>query len=64
MVALVNSSIATRQALAETVPTTMAGLAAVLKCVAEESKDEFLFEDEEVLSFLSSIERAVIRLAR
>jgi hypothetical protein len=66
MVALVNSSIATRQALAATVPTTMAGLVAVLKCVIEESVDQFLFEDEEeeVLIFLSSIKRAVIRLAR
>jgi hypothetical protein len=66
MVALVNSSIATRQALAATVPTTMAGLVAVLKCVIEESVDQFLFEDEEeeVLIFLNSIKRAVIRLAR
>jgi hypothetical protein len=64
MQALVDSANATQQALAETVPTTLAGLAAVLKCVAEASVDDFLFEDEEAVTFVRSIERAVIRLAR
>jgi hypothetical protein len=64
MEALVDSGWVLRHALAETVPTTMAGLAAVLKYVAEESVDQFLFEDEDVVTFLNSMTRAATRLAR
>jgi hypothetical protein len=62
LAALVNASIAARAALAQTVPTTPAGLAALLNFVAAEPADEtvFLFDgDEESRAFVRSIAQAV-----
>jgi len=61
MVALVNASIAARIALAETAPTTLAGLLAVLRFVREQSQDDFLF-DEESTCFVASLEQAVLAM--
>jgi hypothetical protein len=59
MAALVDANIAARLALAETTPTTMAGLLAVLQFVREQSQDDFLFDgDEESTCFVASIEHA------
>jgi hypothetical protein len=61
MAALVDANIAARLALAETTPTTMAGLLAVLQFVREQSQDDFLFDgDEESTCFVASIEHAVL----
>jgi hypothetical protein len=65
MVEVVEASIATRVALAKTIPTTPAGLLAVLHFVREQSKDFFFFEDgaptaeDECLAFIASIEASV-----
>jgi hypothetical protein len=63
MVALVNASIAARIALAETAPTSMAGLLAVLRFVREQSEDDFLFDGgEESARFDASLEQAVLAM--
>jgi hypothetical protein len=48
-------------AVAQTVPTTMAGLLAVLRYVREQSNDELPFFDdgEETICFIASLEQAV-----
>jgi hypothetical protein len=63
MVALVDAGIAARIALTETVPTTLAGLLAVLRFVREQSQGIFLFDsDEESTSFVASLEQAVLAM--
>jgi hypothetical protein len=60
MAALVDANIAARLALAETTPTTMAGLLAVLQFVREQSQDDFLFDGDEgkTTSFSMATKRA------
>jgi hypothetical protein len=43
---VVKAAVAARTALAETAPTTLAGLTAVFRFVREQSKDEFLFDGD------------------
>lgn len=64
MIAVVNASIAARASLANTTPTTTAGLAAYLDYVLTMSSDEFLFDgDDETIDFLRSLARfAAVRL--
>lgn len=64
MVCLAEASIAARAALAETAPTTLAGLAAVLGFIREQSQSlgECFFEDGETWAFVTTIERAVLGL--
>jgi hypothetical protein len=57
MIAVVNASIATRVSLANTAPTTTAGLAAYLDYVLAMSPDEFHFEDDEAIDFVRSLAR-------
>jgi hypothetical protein len=65
MAALVTVGVNARWELAETVPTTLAGLAAVLAYVVSESDgdDTFYFDDSETIPFVRSIERCVRTLA-
>jgi hypothetical protein len=60
MVHAVEASVAARERLAETAPTTLAGLAAYLDFVASESEslEDFLFCDEEVDAFIRSLARS------
>jgi ABC-type sugar transport system substrate-binding protein len=71
MVAVVNASIAAREELAATSPTTLAGLAAYLDFVVARSEDLsgedaiFVFDGEdETLTFVRSIARSAHALAR
>jgi hypothetical protein len=62
MVASVDACHAATEALATTVPTTLAGLAAVLQLIREETArfQDFAFDDcEDAVAFLASIEQAV-----
>jgi len=52
-----------RSALAETVPTTTAGLLACLEYVERVSLDMFIFEEDESLTFVASLANAVRRIA-
>jgi hypothetical protein len=70
MVAIVTASIAARSELANTSPTTLAGLASHLEFVLSQSDElgEFLFESEDVgedqiRAFVRSLERAARRMA-
>jgi ABC-type sugar transport system substrate-binding protein len=64
MVALVDAGIAARVAIAETAPTTPAGLAAVLRFIDEETDKlgDFFFPEEtdESQRFVRTMERAVL----
>src|SRR5260370_28723238 len=62
MVALVDAEIAAGVAIAETAPTTPAGLAAVLRFIDEESDKlgDFFFETDESQRFVRTMERAVL----
>jgi hypothetical protein len=63
LVRLVDASITARQELASLVPTTLAGLLAVLRFVRERSQDDFLFDgDEESARFVASLEQAVLAM--
>ena len=58
MIAIVNASIAARASLANTAPTTRAGLVAYLDYVLAESLDDFLFDgDDETMDFVRSLAR-------
>lgn len=64
MVAVVDASIAAREALAATIPTTLAGISAYLDYVLANSQDQLLFEESEWkesegLDFLRSIAAAL-----
>jgi hypothetical protein len=59
MIAIVNASIAARASLANTAPTTPAGLVAYLDYVLAESLDDFLFDgDDETIDFVRSLARS------
>jgi hypothetical protein len=63
MVRLVDAAIAARVEVAETIPTTKAGLVSVLRFVREQSEHEFFFDGvEESTRFVTSLEQAVLRL--
>jgi hypothetical protein len=65
MVRAVEAMISARTALAETVPTTLAGVAAVLRFVREQSErlEDFFFDDsEECTCFVASLEQAALGL--
>jgi hypothetical protein len=67
MVAIVDASIASREELAATSPTTLAGLLAYLRFVHERSceEEQCLFDgDEETVIFIESIGRSARALAR
>jgi hypothetical protein len=71
MVAIVNTSIAGREELAATSPTTLAGLTTYLDFLIarsvelSEGDDVFFFDgDEETLTFVRSIARSARALAR
>jgi hypothetical protein len=60
MVAAVDASIQTRELLAKTAPTTLAGLVVYLDYVRDWSNDEYLFaDDREAMDFLESLQRTV-----
>jgi hypothetical protein len=65
MAALVDANIAARMAIAETPPTTPAGLMAFTAFLREQSKLDgvFFFEDNEVETFLASLDTAVRSMA-
>jgi hypothetical protein len=66
MVAVVNASIAAREELANTPPTTLAGMGAYLDFVllASEKMDDMLFSDgDESIDFVRSLASATKRIA-
>ena len=64
MVAAVNASRATRAELANTAPTTLAGLTTLLDFVVAESFDEMMFDgDDEIRDFVRSLARSARAMA-
>jgi hypothetical protein len=60
-------ALAARMALAQTVPTTWAGLAALISFASEHTAardGEFYFEDSEAAQFIISIDQAITQLNR
>jgi hypothetical protein len=65
MVAVVNASRAARADLANTAPTTAAGLVAYLDYVLSMSNDELMFDgDDETRDFVRSLARGARQIAR
>jgi hypothetical protein len=65
MIDIVDADVAAQEVLAETMPTTMAGILALVNLVAEESNrlGAFMFDgDEETLIFINTLAKALTGL--